>query len=397
MTEAIAKSNKEKVQTESLAAWFQNLGQGCIEIATGGGKTKIGLMAIKQLRDYFLATSMSVPYVCIVVPTEEMRDIDWIDEANKWGINLDHVDLVCFASLSKVNLSKYDLVIYDECHRLTLPNLKNLEKYQRANLFVLGLTATKPRGMYDDPERVRLLNKLLPTVYKLTTDEAVELGLIADFEVNVIKFDLSTKLDYEVVGKNKTSEKLMYEYRTRALQRATILSQKDKRKEGFKFAAMAKRLHMIQNLPSKHTLTKWILIQPSIQASRVIVFTGSIEQANKLGKEFAFHSKSKRDALENFQNKSSNLLIAVKSLNEGKNLAEPDIGIIAQVNSVERNLVQQIGRLVRIRYTDLTHKAKVYILVAKDTADEKWFNEAIADFDSKRISYTYVKIPEDGV
>ena len=138
MTEAIAKSNKEKVQTESLAAWFQNLGQGCIEIATGGGKTKIGLMAIKQLRDYFLATSMSVPYVCIVVPTEEMRDIDWIDEANKWGINLDHVDLVCFASLSKVNLSKYDLVIYDECHRLTLPNLKNLEKYQRASLFVLS-------------------------------------------------------------------------------------------------------------------------------------------------------------------------------------------------------------------------------------------------------------------
>lgn len=79
---------------------------------------------------------------------------------------------------------------------------------------------------------------------------------------------------------------------------------------------------------------------------------------------------------------------------EGKNLTEPDNAIIVQVDSVERNLVQRIGRLVRIRYDNLQHKARIIILVAKDTADENWYNAAISDFDSKRITETLVRVPE---
>jgi superfamily II DNA or RNA helicase len=107
-----------------------------------------------------------------------------------------------------------------------------------------------------------------------------------------------------------------------------------------------------------------------------------------------YHSESSRDALDKFQKKEISLLGAVRALNEGKNLTEPDNALIVQVDSVDRNLVQRIGRLVRVRYDNLSHKARIIILVAIDTADENWYTSAISDFDSRRIKETLVKVPD---
>lgn len=401
MTKEQALANKQRVQEEGKQAWLKT-GVGILELATGSGKTKIALDCLDEINHAYLSSNGTLPQVLIVVPTEEMRDIDWPAESEKWNIPLDNCKLVCYATLGKIDLSKYDLIIYDECHRLTLPNLRNLENLMVQSghrTYVLGLTATVPKVQYeDDAERVHLLLSLLPSVYKLTTDEAVELGLISDFHVHVLKFNLDG-VNKNIPAGTKLkpflqSEEMTYRYLTKRLQLASIAAQSNPSKQGFKFSAISARMQFLYNLPSKLRLATMCMNRiRQDEQTRTIVFAGSIEQANKLCGENVYHSESNRDALERFQNREINLLGAVRALNEGKNLTEPDNGLIIQVDSVDRNLVQRIGRLVRIRYDKMDHKATVIILVAADTADEKWYRTAIQYFETKRITETLVRVP----
>ena len=56
-----------------------------------------------------------------------------------------------------------------------------------------------------------------------------------------------------------------------------------------------------------------------------------------------------------------------------------------QLDSTERALTQRIGRMVRKRYDNSEFKAKIIIMVALKTADEKWYKSAIRDFETSRI------------
>lgn len=401
MTKEQALENKVRIQKEAEEAWLENEGYGCAELATGCGKTKIAISCIESIRHLWHQSDKGSPQILIVVPTEEMRDIDWPEEFSKWDTDISNIKFVCYAALLKEKLDKYAMIIYDECHRVTIPNLRKLETLLEfpTRPYVLGLTATLPKVAYpDDMERVHLLKRLFPTIYKITTDEAVDMGLIADFEVHVIKFNLdSVNKNIKAGSKLKpfdTTELAHYKYLTKKLQIASMAARADKRKEGFRFSAISDRAQFLYNLPSKLRLATLCLEKITSSNSRTVVFAGSIEQANVLCGDMVYHSKSNRDALEKFQKKEISLLGAVRALNEGKNLSEPDNALIVQVDSVDRNLVQRIGRLVRIRYDNLTHKAKIIILVAVDTADQNWYESAISDFDSRRIKETLVKVPD---
>lgn len=395
MTAQEALANKVRVQEEARDSWVSTP-WGCLELATGCGKTKIGL-------DCWAAKGY--PKLLIVVPTEEMRDTDWPEEAVKWGYDLKDVKVVCYAVLGKQDLTKYEMIIFDECHRLTEPNLRNIDRLRYLSSMpyryrssmpykVLGLTATMPTAAYEEQEqRVAYLKELFPTRYKLSTDEAVDLGLISDFHVHVLKFELDTK-HANIPGGTKAkpfmqTEASRYKYLTSKLQKAMITKNKN-----FIQIAIGERARFIYNLDSKLRLGKHCLEKLRETGKRNLIFAGSIEQANTLCGDNVYHSDSTREALDRFQRAEIDELGAVKALNEGKNLYKPDNGLILQVDSVDRNLVQRIGRLVRVRYDDLTHKALIVILVAVGTADEKWYNLAIKDFDSKRITETLVRVPD---
>lgn len=398
LTAQQARENKSKVQSEALEAVFNNLGIGCIEAATGVGKTKVGLDFIERVREITLETEYREAQILLVVPTEELRDTDWPEEAAFWGISLENVKCVCYAVLAKQKFEKYDCIIFDECHRITPPNLRNLEMVLTAvkRPYVLGITATKPEVEYpDDMERVFLLNSLLPTVYRVTIDEAVELGLVADFEVMVLFQELDSLNKNIEAGTAKKrffqTEAEAYKYRTKQVQQAVMLAKSNPKAEALKMIQISKRAQFLYNLPSKFRLAEECLSKLR-GTGRIVVFCGSIDFANKLSKH-VYHSESSAEHLDNFQAAIIDELITVKALNEGKNLTKPTIGLISQVSSVPREIVQRIGRLIRIRYDDMAFKAKIIVLVTKGTADEKWFNQAIKHFDTKRIKYYSVNTP----
>ena len=399
LTKEEALANKIKVQKEAEESVFSARVRSCLELATGVGKTKIGLSVVDRLRTMFLELDQTAMQTLIVVPTEEMRDVDWPEEAKKWNISLDGVKIICYAALAKEVLNKYHFILYDEYHKTTIGNLNKLEVYlTNPRVYALGLTATLPKEVYegDSMERIQLMRTLLPTSYKLTTDQAVDLGLISDFEIVVLKYYLDS-VNVNIPGgtkKNpfKQTEKARYDFLTKNLQRATFMSQANTAKLPMKFAAISARVQFLSSLPSKLRIVLEVLKRLHVPGTRTLVFAGSIEQANRIGGKAVYHSGSTREGLDNFQSKASDLLVAVKALNEGKNLTEPDLGIIAQIDSVDRNLIQRIGRLVRIRYNKMDHKAQIIIIVTINTAEERWFNTAIADFETNRIKQYIVPI-----
>jgi superfamily II DNA or RNA helicase len=393
-------ANKQICQDESKKNWFDANGVGCIEACTGFGKSKPAIEIVDQLRHEFLSNFQKDLQILLVTPTEEMRDDNWPNEFIKWGVSMDNIKSIAYASLSKQDLSKYDLIIFDEYHRTTLGNLRRLQDaLDTSRLMILGLSATLPTKGYtdDDRERIQLMKELCPTVYKLSLDDGIDYGLVSDFEMFVLKFNLDTvKMEYDAGSKLKPfkqTEKARYSWLTKKVQFAMMEVQKNPKKKGFEFKAIGDRVQFIYGMNSKMKLAKQCLDKLNVDGKRTLVFAGSIDHANQLCGEDVYHSESGREALDRFQSGEGTLLGSVKAMDEGMNLLEPDNALIMQVTSVERSLYQRCGRLLRKRYDKLDHKATIVVLVAADTVDEQWFNKASLNLESSRITTALVKVP----
>ena len=92
--------------------------------------------------------------------------------------------------------------------------------------------------------------------------------------------------------------------------------------------------------------------------------------------------------VELFRADQINYLGAVQALNEGEHIPDMDQILIVQINSRELNLIQRIGRTIRFREN---HTAKIIILVASGTADEKWYRSATSNLNKSRIKEYHVK------
>ena len=203
----------------------------------------------------------------------------------------------------------------------------------------------------------------------------------------ILKFDLDDK-SYHVAGGTKakpfkTTEAARYKQLTKALQRATWM-----KNDGAKFAAMQRRTQFLSNLQSKIWLSRDIMKSTMSKGERTLIFCGSIEQSVELCGENVYNSDTNADKLTAFCDKAISYLGVCQALNEGKNIPEVDQSIIVQGTSKELTLFQRIGRNVRWREN---HMAKIILLVAKGTADEKWARSATFNIDKKRIKEFYVK------
>lgn len=383
ITKEVALANKIRLQKEGKQAWIDTGLRGTAVWATGVGKTKLGIDCIEYVRSI-----KQSPSILIVVPTEDLRDSNWPAEFAEWGIEMTNVTLVCYISLKKVNYAKYDFIIFDEVHRLVPLEISKLLLIVDA-VYLLGLTATYPKLTKNNEARLSLLKELVPPIHTVTTDEAVDLGLIADFEIRVLKISLNDKVFNIPSGTKKKemrTEQEHYSKLTKRIQFATI-----KKAEGLKFSALSKRTQFMYNLPSKLKIAMECLKMMHIEGKRTVVFTGSIERAEKLCGEYVFHSKSSNEYLDKFQRGETSLIGCCKALNEGTNLNTPDQALIDQLDSIDRNLVQRIGRIIRFRYDNPTFKALIIILVVKKTVDEQWYESSIEGFDTKRIKEYLIK------
>jgi superfamily II DNA or RNA helicase len=396
---------KREIQLRAHDTWTASERHGTLAMGTGAGKSYI---AVHEAKRMWLEGELLGPEdILVVSPTEKLRDSNWPAEFEKWDaaeVYNKHVRSICFASLSRERGKKYKLVILDEIHHLTelsakafIPalvgdtdeNADELSHFFSENFAeaVMGLTATVPDPKRE-PEKYALIKQLAPVVFHYTLDQAVDEGMIADYEIRVILSPLDNYVKVidggsKKYGFFKTTEFAHYQYlEKQILQAYTLAKQNPKCAKLPTFRTFA-RNRFIYNLPSKTEIAKKLLAKV-LPGKRTLVFCGSIEQSEALMPGATFHSKTSDAAFRSFNNKELDSLGVVNAANEGHNFTELDQAVIVQLDSNPRNLVQRIGRCLRLRDG---HKAVVYIIVAQGTADEKWLEKALGDFDRNKIGY----------
>lgn len=373
---------REKVQKEAMQAVIDNNG-GMVAMATGSGKSRVAV----ELAKYYCKPSHSLKEIAVIVPTEKLRDENWKEEFYKWdaAVEWSAVTGLCYASASKINHKDFELAILDEGHNIT--ELSS-EFFINNNVKrTVLLTATPP----DDKVKRQILSDLgIDLVYELTLDQAVRLGFVAPYKITVITvpLDATTK---NIPGGTKakpfmTTEAACYAYHNKKVQGA-MFDETVQGRARLKFAILG-RMQFIYKIPSKTAVIKFLLDKVIPEDDRTIIFCGNIEQAEEVCPTF-YHSKSGNQSYDAFKAEKINRLSCVKAVNEGHNFPGVDSGIIGQLNSKEKDLVQRIGRLIRFRPG---HEAHLYIVVSEGTQDEKWLEKAVENLNQSKINY--VRFPQ---
>ena len=355
--------DREDIQLEALAATDGK--QRCsVVLGTGVGKTLVGLNHMDRNTTPLMK--------CLVVAPKKAIFQSWKDDAVKFGKEylLGRMVFTTYLSLNKHNPNDYDAVYLDEAHSLLDSHRGFLQLYKGK---ILGLTGTPPKRDYS--EKGKLVQEFCPVVFTFKADDAIENGILNDYQIIVHELRLSQEKNYRVTMGNKSymaSEEANYTYWSRRIDVGS----------GNMHMLRVMRMKAMMEYPSKEKYVT--LLMDSIQ-TKCIVFANTQVQADKLCSH-SYHSgnKNSEENLLMFKEGKINKLSTVLQLNEGVNIPNLKQGIIMHAYGNERKAAQRIGRLLRLNPDD---KAIVHILCYMDTVDEKWVKEALEGFDQSKITW----------
>ena len=379
-----------KWQEEAIKSWEINM-SGIAKGVTGGGKTVFAGMCINK----FISTGHE--RVVIIVPTTALRDQWYSIMCDSWKLSIEHIAidryqavnnewkyLILVVNTARELVSQVDtentLLIVDECHRVASPvNRKALSGNWIASL---GLSAT-PERQYDDYFRTVLIPNLGPIIVDYDYNQAYKDDVISPFiltnhlveftEVEAEKyrkFTISITREMSIVKSQGlvTSEKL----ERLLMMRASVSKNAERR--------LPVAVGLIQSVLPRKT----ILFHESIS---------HIEAISMVLKDFGidcrtYHSrlseKKARESLSLFVNNSIDVLLTCRALDEGFDLPDIEVGIVASMTKSPRQRIQRLGRILRkvdgkiaeIKTIHTIHEEEMLRIEAArldDTTSIRWF------------------------
>lgn len=365
---------KDAEQRKALNAWATAGFVGSIIAGTGFGKSRVGVLAIA----HSLKNSKDLKAL-VLVPTTQLQD-QFKEEFIKWGHqeHLDRIDIMCYQSAHKLEKEHYCVVVCDEVHLGLSPIYRRFfdnNKYDK----LLCLTATVP----EEAEYRQILINLGPIVYKISLDECVEKGLVADYHIYCIPVELTDEERAEYTNHNNTFVSMKYKLGHDAFDRAKALlsgqEEGDRGAASLFMRSIRGRGHVVQNAVSKLGYAKEIANH--YKTEKILTFSGTNNFTDLMGESLSgevYHSKiakkERKAILERFRTGENRILCSTKALDQGFDIKDATIGIIAGLNSKILPMIQRIGRLIR---KDGEKVGRIYILYVKDSQEEKWLESAI--------------------
>lgn len=377
------KLTRTERQIHVLRNWRTHNFRGIFQAATGFGKTYTAIMAIQGMVPKFGISSCLV-----VVPTLELKS-QWEKELK--DNKLLFVKVVVINTGIKTN-GKYDMLILDECHRYAAESFRKIFEVIEAK-YVLGLTATLQRedGLHE------VILEYLPVIDTISVDEALENDWIAPYVVYNIPVSLSAD---EQIAYNKADNAFKHfaavlGFGGEAFKNANAyLKSSDKAMAGKAAAyynALRKRKEIALNNINKITATDSII--NSMPSRNGLIFSATTDFAEELqntlgSKCMSFHSKINRKnqelIIKKFKDKRTKVrfLSTVQALNEGFNVPDCSLAIIAGSNSTQRTFIQQLGRVIRMVPDK---KAIIINLYTPNSQEEVWMKKRLEGISKERI------------
>lgn len=372
-------------QIEVLKKWRENNFRGIFQAATGFGKTYTAIMAIQGM-----VTKADIKSCLVVVPTITLK-AQWETELTKHKIKFADVLVINTAIKQPRN---YDMLVLDECHRYAADSFKRIFEVADCD-YVMGLTATLERedGLHD------IILNYLQLIDQVTVDECLDNGWISPYTVYNVAVPLP---DDEQIAYKKADNSFKHfaaslGFGGDAFRNAqTYLksgSNEQKAKAAMYYNAMRKRKVICSNNSNKVKATSDII--SALGKVNGLIFSGTTDFAEKLQEKLgdicmSFHSKiTKKDQkaiVARFKDKRTKVryLSSVQALNEGFNVPDCSIAIIAGSNSTKRTFIQQLGRVVRMQ---VGKQAVIVNLYTPDTQDAVWTKKRLDGIDKKKVIF----------
>ena len=359
-------------QKSALKAWKQNQFTGIVEVATAGGKTFFAIQCILTW-----LTENPEGKILIVVPTTALQDQWYVALTQDLDIKDKEIciwpeskNLTCRFHIMVVNTARNRaellrknsnklFLIADECHRFaSLENSSALQINADANL---GLTATAERE-HDEGLNDVLIPNLGKIIYQYSLLDARKDGIVSEFEVNNVKVPF------------RATEELEYKRLTKSL--ALAFSQNDSEK-----ITKISRLRARVSINATSRIPAAVAIAEQNKGLKILIFHEEITSAEKIyqilkkrGHSVAiYHSQiggdARRESLKQFRKGIVQIIVCCRALDEGVDVPESEIAIIAASTSSSRQRIQRIGRVIRIH--DSKERAKVYTIYITDREQEK--------------------------
>lgn len=356
-------------QIEAIQSWRDNECRGIVGAVTGGGKTIFALACARET---------SPETTLIIVPTVALLDQWWEECASFFGLKLTDINIVrgrrpiiqgeinigVLNTMSKIEPkwpAGRTMLVIDECHKAATPKFNKVLNFPAE--MRLGLSATPDRP-YDDGLRDWLVPALGDVIYQYSYANALDDGVIVPFSLRNVVFDLEedraasygkiTRMIARAISENgPESPETVSLY----LRRARILN------------LSPERVAITLRLISAHRDEKILVFHEDVEACTVI-FEVLIACGVRAGLYHSGLSPQRRTGmLADFRKGHSSVLVTCRALDEGFNVPEAQVGIIAASTATRRQRIQRLGRV--LRPAKGKNGAIVYTLVATNPEIER--------------------------
>jgi superfamily II DNA or RNA helicase len=344
--------------------------------------------------------------VLIIVPGSALLDQWAVSLQEELGVSPD--DIALFGSGKRPEPARFNIVvintarelaadlstkfplflIVDECHRAG--SLENAKALRGTYIATLGLSAT-PERPYDEGLLGLLVPALGPIIYRYGLEQARKDGVITPFDLQNVQINL---LSDEQEKYNKITREITRKMRGQRLgecvpDNVKVLLQKRARVS----ALAAVRVPVAVKLAEMH------------RGARTIIFHEDIGEADKIVQMLkkrnhsvtAYHTRIggplRRNNLIQYRRGVYDVLVCCRALDEGVNIPETRIAVIASATAASRQRIQRLGRV--LRPAPGKDRAIVYTLFATKAERQRLENEAIALTDTATVSWFEVKMPHE--
>lgn len=348
------------------------------QLPTGSGKGKLCMMAIDKI-DSDRKWLVVVPEL---IQIENMKaDIEKHGFQHLYETKIE--DIICYASLQKYAGRKLNLWL-NECHRLSMlkEDIAATIDYER----IIADSATIPQVV---KERLDNLGEFFS--YEMTLSEAVKIGLLPEPAIHVFYTDLDDTIARNKVEirKGATVNLTDRQYMNRIEGEMQKWKEQDNGEKWIQNKINqlgSKRKKLLAE--SKTEAVKKLLVR--LDNVRTLVYAGSVEQCNLLGKELAINSKKTKkhnlSVLEKFNSGQIDKIYMNKMGREGLNLEGIRAVVMVQLSSGRDEgleWIQKAGRSLR------SDSPELYMFVCRDTIDETYFSRTLKFLESgKKIIYS---------
>jgi superfamily II DNA or RNA helicase len=276
------------------------------------------------------------------------------------------------------------MLIVDECHRAG--STQNALALQGAHVATLGLSAT-PEREYDEGFEIFVRPALGPVIYEYNYVDAARDGVISPFALHNVRVQMleDEQSAFDKLTRRIASERVKISKGVGSEDRLTRLLQQ----RAAVLGTATMRIPVAVKLAEQHI------------GQRTIIFHERVDAANKLLSILRARSHSatiyhagiapplRRDNLRLYRKGVFDILICCRALDEGINVPETAVAILASSTASTRQRVQRLGRVLRPARGKLF--ADIYTVYASDVEETRLRTEAESLSGVCEISWAQVK------